>query len=415
MSEKAGSKQEQLDGVFSKGGINIALQKDREKCEAEDLSNMWYHGKMSRSSAEKILNEAMRLHPDTNCDGMFLVRDSTASEVNFSLSFIFERRNYHFYIQRTKECYYCIDGGPIVHGLDMLIQHYIQEADRLPTALTKICKGRLPPPKVRKYGPTNLLHRAVKEGKTELVKQILNHPLCPDVNAKNDTGSTALHDAAEMGLDEIVSLLLFHNADLNIKDVEGNTPMWKACVNNKTTTTVLLIMNDNTNVQERNPVNGYTPLHAAAMHGHRECAQILLNAGAAIYSRGTNEDTPVELAETYRRYDCVDLFASYKEPAPATSKSDWFHPELDRQGAEDMLRNHKSRNGLFLIRPNKYGQPVLSLFKDIGVYHYEIKTKEYRKQQVYYIDDGPLHRSLELLVQYYSTFEDGLGVPLQAS
>lgn len=57
MSEKSGEKQDYLDDVFSKGNINTALQKDKEKCEAADLSNMWYHGKMSRSSAEKILNE----------------------------------------------------------------------------------------------------------------------------------------------------------------------------------------------------------------------------------------------------------------------------------------------------------------------------------------------------------------------
>uniref|UniRef100_A0A0B6ZX32 Tyrosine-protein kinase n=1 Tax=Arion vulgaris TaxID=1028688 RepID=A0A0B6ZX32_9EUPU len=415
MTDKAGSNNISLDNILTSGSISVALQKDKDRCDDADLNKMWYHGKMSRSNAEKILNEAMRRNPDKDCDGIFLVRDSTASEVNFSLSFIFEQLNYHFYIQRTKECYYCIDGGPVVHGLDMLIEHYIEVADRLPTRLTNICKGYLPPPKVRKYGPTNLLHKAVKAGKTELVKQILNHPLCPDVNAKNSKGSTALHDAAEFGLDEIVSLLLSHNAEVNMKDTDGDTPIWKACVANKITTIVLLLTNDISCVQDRNPVTGCSPLHAAAMHGHKECVQMLLNAGAAVYSRGANDETPIELAERFRRPDCILHLENYKEQPVSTSRSDWFHPELDRQGAENILKNHQPRNGLFLIRPNKYSKPVLSLFKDMGVYHYEIKKKEYRNQHVFFIDDGPFHRSLELLVQYYSTFEDGLGMPLQAS
>lgn len=59
---------------------------------------------------------AMRRNPETDFDGMFLIRDSTASNVDFSLSFVYERRIFHFYIKRTRECYYVIDGGPVVQG-----------------------------------------------------------------------------------------------------------------------------------------------------------------------------------------------------------------------------------------------------------------------------------------------------------
>ncbi|XP_059158559.1 tyrosine-protein kinase HTK16-like [Physella acuta] len=406
-----------LDSIFRGKTLDEVLQQDKARCDDLDINVMWYHGKMQRNNAESILQEAMRLNPTTDSDGLFLVRDSTASEVDFSLSFLFESKCYHFYIQRSKEGYFFIEGGPIVHGLEQLIDHYVQSANRLPTRLSKICKGTLPPAKVRKLGPTNLLHRAVAERREDIVKKILGHPLQPDIDAKNDSGSTALHDAVTLGLDKTVRLLLNQGANIKIKDVNGDTPLHKACEVNRASAVVLLITHDNTCMQERSPQTGYVALHTAAMHGHTECANVLLNAGAALYSRNTNEETPIELAEKFRRTECVELFTSFKEHPVDTQKSDWFHPELDRQGAENVFNSQPLTSGLFLIRPNKNmeGQYVLSLVKDKSVYHYEIKTKEYRNSIVHYIDDGPLHLSLELLVQYYHNFEDGLGVPLRAS
>ena len=55
-----------------------------------------------------------------------------------------------------------------VPGLECLIQHYTDGANGLPTNLESFCRGLPPPHGVRKTGPTNLLHRAVKEGRCEL-------------------------------------------------------------------------------------------------------------------------------------------------------------------------------------------------------------------------------------------------------
>ena len=48
--------------------------------------------------------------------GLFLVRDSTVSDTDFSLSLTTEGRTYHFQIQEKKEGYFHIDDGPLVHG-----------------------------------------------------------------------------------------------------------------------------------------------------------------------------------------------------------------------------------------------------------------------------------------------------------
>jgi ankyrin repeat protein len=46
-----------------------------------------------------------------------------------------------------------------------------------------------------------------------------------DVNAVNDAGLTAVHYAAQAGLDSVVSLLAKHGARLDVKDKQGRTPV----------------------------------------------------------------------------------------------------------------------------------------------------------------------------------------------
>ena len=48
--------------------------------------------------------------------GLFLVRDSTVSSTDFSLSLTSAGRTYHFQIQEIKEGYFQIHDGPLIHG-----------------------------------------------------------------------------------------------------------------------------------------------------------------------------------------------------------------------------------------------------------------------------------------------------------
>ena len=60
-------------------------------------------------------------------------------------------------------------------------------------------------------------------GNIETVKKYLDDG--KDVNAKNDTGMTPLHNAALYGRKEILELLIAEGADVNAKDGGGNTPL----------------------------------------------------------------------------------------------------------------------------------------------------------------------------------------------
>ena len=46
-----------------------------------------------------------------------------------------------------------------------------------------------------------------------------------DVNSKDNNGQTALHIAAENDFGEVLSQLIKNNANVNVQDNQGNTPL----------------------------------------------------------------------------------------------------------------------------------------------------------------------------------------------
>ncbi|XP_041357078.1 tyrosine-protein kinase HTK16-like [Gigantopelta aegis] len=163
------------------------LKQDALDVEKAEENLTWYHGEISRESAESILKEA--IEKQGSQDGLFLVRDCTSSKNDFSLSLVFDDRIYHFQIHQVFDGAYQIDDGRVIQGLDQLIVYYNNDAHGLPTKLTNFCKGCAPPTHSRKYGVTNLLHRVCLSGNTDLTHVVLTHPDgCPNVNAKDSKG-----------------------------------------------------------------------------------------------------------------------------------------------------------------------------------------------------------------------------------
>ncbi|RUS84382.1 hypothetical protein EGW08_007844 [Elysia chlorotica] len=386
-----------LDSLLDDSNLNTALYEDKIRCEDEDLKVMWYHGKMSRACAEKLLCEAMENSPNQNLDGMFLVRGVSRSDKDYSLSFVHNRRCYHYYIHCFDEDYFMITEGPKVHGLDKLIEFYIEGANHLPTRLTNLCKGTLPPAKVRKEGPTNLLHSAVQKGRVDVTLRILKHHLCPDIDSKNEEGCTSLHMAASSDMAEAVSLLLSKGADVNIKDPDGATPLFRACMSNSVKSAKLLVKHAPSCVHEKSPVSGWVPLHAAAMCGHTQCAKILLDKNAALFPRGMQKETPLDVAEKYRRNRCHEFLENYTEELVLEStEKDWLYPELDRLGAENLFSQSRKTKGLFLVRKSgsAEGQYVLSVFDGTSLFHYAIQTMVNTVSYSSYISVINLHLGL---------------------
>eukprot|EP00026_Physarum_polycephalum_P005269 Phypoly_transcript_05300.p1 GENE.Phypoly_transcript_05300~~Phypoly_transcript_05300.p1 ORF type:complete len:633 (+),score=110.78 Phypoly_transcript_05300:63-1961(+) len=191
----------------------------------------------------------------------------------------------------------------------------------------------------------SIFHKAVEY--SGLVKSLLlaisKDKISTFLKTGNASGSTPLHLACSMDSWQTVQLLLDNGADLTIKDKEGNTPLDCALKEGSIYSIVSLLESGSGNVtaealnewkdDEGNSlvhkaiscsyphgievlaqkganmnipnsladsdayIDGGAPLHLAAMMGELECVKTLLDNGADINSKESNEkNTPLHLA-----------------------------------------------------------------------------------------------------------------------
>lgn len=87
------------------------LSQDREQLVAQSHFISYYHPRADRERAEQLLKAT---YGKTKADGLFLVRNCTASSQDFSLSLIYNERCYHYKIQLLYDIYFSI-GKPTSH------------------------------------------------------------------------------------------------------------------------------------------------------------------------------------------------------------------------------------------------------------------------------------------------------------
>jgi hypothetical protein len=135
----------------------------------------------------------------------------------------------------------------------------------------------------------DILWIMAKAGHTQLVAPLMNlskvtrtcihlQPLMMNVKFGRD-GRTQLHHCAENGLTSSVKRLLsIRNINVNVKDVNGWTPLhftaWKGHIE-----IARLLLQNGADVNARCNY-GNTPLHLAAYHGHVDILHLLVENGA---------------------------------------------------------------------------------------------------------------------------------------
>ncbi|KAJ4833133.1 putative E3 ubiquitin-protein ligase xbos32 [Turnera subulata] len=87
--------------------------------------------------------------------------------------------------------------------------------------------------------------------------------------------NSPLHYSAAQGHHEIVSLLLESGVDINLRNYRGQTALMQACQHGHWEV-VLTLMLFNANIHKADYLNGGTALHLAALNGHSRCIRLLL-------------------------------------------------------------------------------------------------------------------------------------------
>ncbi len=157
----------------------------------------------------------------------------------------------------------------------------------------ELLKRGADPNTVNVNGGTPLMFAAIS-GNDVIVEELLVRGAT--VNATGSNGWNALMVASAKGFPDTVKRLLDSGADINAADVYLWTPLHRAAYENRILTVEALLRHEGVEVDFQDD-HGATPLHLAAVRGHQEVVQKLLEAGADPLL----QDSHGRVAEDYAR------------------------------------------------------------------------------------------------------------------
>lgn len=145
--------------------------------------------------------------------------------------------------------------------------------------LTKLLISVGADPRIPNYNSGTSLMYACWGGNYAVAKTLLDNQLSPEIDSQASNGWTAMMMCSVKNRGLIVRLLLSRQADPNIADIYGWTPLMRAAYEGKLESLTELLAVADTRVDLRN-FNGQTALHLAAAGKQKSAYQQLLSHGS---------------------------------------------------------------------------------------------------------------------------------------
>jgi ankyrin repeat protein len=152
------------------------------------------------------------------------------------------------------------------------------------------------------------LFTVIKINDLERVKTLLNNT---NINTPNEYGMTPLMYASKYGKYNIVNFLLENNADLNIENKYqyNHTALEEACTSDNNLLIVTLLLNNGAYVNHRTS-NNMTPLMIATNLGQSKIVNELINRGANVNIVANNDSSPISMAINKGYVNIVNLLVN---------------------------------------------------------------------------------------------------------
>ncbi|KAM6970424.1 receptor-interacting serine/threonine-protein kinase 4 [Aplochiton taeniatus] len=143
-----------------------------------------------------------------------------------------------------------------------------------------------------------------------------------DVDLLLEGGGSFLHHAVALANEEAVKFLLLNNANPNLANARGSTPLHVATEKQLRPLAELLLGRRSTNVNAKDE-DQYTALHCAAQNGDEAIARLLLDRGAAINETDAQGRTPTYVACQHGQENVVRVLLSRGADVHVKGRDEW--------------------------------------------------------------------------------------------
>uniref|UniRef100_A0A8C5IX97 Ankyrin repeat and SOCS box protein 11 n=1 Tax=Junco hyemalis TaxID=40217 RepID=A0A8C5IX97_JUNHY len=144
------------------------------------------------------------------------------------------------------------------------------------------------------------LHDAAFQGRLLSLKTLIAQGF--NVNLLTTDRVSALHEACLGGHVACAKVLLENGAQVNAATIDGVTPLFNACCSGSAACVSMLL---EFGAQAQLGSHLPSPIHEAAKRGHRECMETLLAHGVDVDQEDPQHGSPLYMACTYQRTECV--------------------------------------------------------------------------------------------------------------
>lgn len=153
-------------------------------------------------------------------------------------------------------------------------------------------------------------HHAIRNGRLIIVDKFLEKKIV-DINCLDVERNSIVHNVLECCDIKTIKYILDFNLDINMKNINGDTPLMLACVTHSIghpVEVIQLLLNRGADINVKNH-NGTTALMKACTNGNVKIVEFLLKNGAAnnINEKNKYGDTALTVACIYNYNDNIEI------------------------------------------------------------------------------------------------------------